>query len=938
MKLPKSLNLHVEGHLSVSDAIRQKRTADVILSRLVCQPGIILGDEVGMGKTFVALAVASANVVQDPTRPVVIMVPRSVVSKWARDSETFRVACLNSAEDRRVFRVKIAETGVDFLKLLDDPIETRATVIILAHGALNRRLADRWVKLAILQAAIKRRHGAAELRNRIARFAPMILDGSNRVGERYELYIQLLETTPDQWKKILVSAHRLDEADDDPVPDHFLKAMDSVDLTEVLERVVDVIPERTSAKLEERIREAKKVLDNADGGVLPKIWQSTLNHMKISLPLLILDEAHRVRHSSSQLAQLFVESSEDLDNEAKLSGCFERMLFLTATPFQLGHGELRNVLSRFEAISWRSIRAPIMDQHEFRRAIEALVEKLDVMQTTTDRLEKAWKRMLPSDLIEARADYGEDWWFKAVQGDDGDCLSIKNSHIRSVMLAFKDSLSEIESAQKHLRKWVLRNTRSRFLPEPHQYVRRRERFEGAGVLNTQNEEGRVAGGLRVSPENALPFLLAARLSTIPECPRLFSEGIASSYEALLDTHQEDAMNQGGVNVLIDKQALRGQWYVERLRLVVSELKAKGNDVHPKIKATVDLTMQLWRSGAKILIFCHFRQTGAALHQYLSRAMLHEVELLASKEIKCDQKSVSDELGRIASHLDRGRPAARKVIDIVNEMLDQYDSLRDADFRKSFQEIILRFLRTPTFLVRYADLTGSLKADEWVVKMFNKRDASGERLADVIQKFLEFLSSRVSDSDRTAYLEALQRIQTGSHAGADVDQSFTDDEVQVGARHRLVGNVRRVYGETAHDTRERIMLAFNTPFYPEILIASSVMEEGVDLHLNCRHLIHHDLDWNPSSLEQRIGRIDRLSSKAERSGRPIQIYFPYLEGCQDEKQFRVVMDRERWFGVVMGVEDSMSRILELSAWEIERMSNQAPIPAALVEKLRLRLAI
>ena len=50
-----------------------------------------------------------------------------------------------------------------------------------------------------------------------------------------------------------------------------------------------------------------------------------------------------------------------------------------------------------------------------------------------------------------------------------------------------------------------------------------------------------------------------------------------------------------------------------------------------------------------------------------------------------------------------------------------------------------------------------------------------------------------------------------------------------------------------------MLAFNTPFFPEVLVASSVMAEGVDLQQDCRHVIHHDLDWNPSTLEQRTGR-------------------------------------------------------------------------------------
>lgn len=33
--------------------------------------------------------------------------------------------------------------------------------------------------------------------------------------------------------------------------------------------------------------------------------------------------------------------------------------------------------------------------------------------------------------------------------------------------------------------------------------------------------------------------------------------------------------------------------------------------------------------------------------------------------------------------------------------------------------------------------------------------------------------------------------------------------------------------------------------------------------------------------------------------PVVIYEPYIGGTHDEKMFRVVKDRERWFGVVMG---------------------------------------
>ena len=95
-----------------------------------------------------------------------------------------------------------------------------------------------------------------------------------------------------------------------------------------------------------------------------------------------------------------------------------------------------------------------------------------------------------------------------------------------------------------------------------------------------------------------------------------------------------------------------------------------------------------------------------------------------------------------------------------------------------------------------------------------------------------------------------------------------------------------------------MLTLNSPFFPEVLVASAVLAEGVDLHRNCRYLIHHDLCWNPSTLEQRTGRVDRIGAKAEVAGHPVTIYLPYIAGTQDEKMFRVVRDRERWFQVLM----------------------------------------
>ena len=192
--------------------------------------------------------------------------------------------------------------------------------------------------------------------------------------------------------------------------------------------------------------------------------------------------------------------------------------------------------------------------------------------------------------------------------------------------------------------------------------------------------------------------------------------------------------------------------------------------------------------------------------------------------------------------------------------------------------------------------------------------------------------RCGTAGRERYISAVKRIQTGAHAGVDVSREYDDDELQGEKPEHILANVRLVNGRTQSETRQRLMLTFNTPFYPEILIASSVMAEGVDLHLNCRHVLHHDLCWNPSTLEQRTGRVDRIGAKAEACGQSIQVYIPYIEETQDEKMYKVVMDRERWFNVVMG-ED-----YKVDVRTTEKLANRIPFPTAAANELAFQLGV
>jgi len=72
-------------------------------------------------------------------------------------------------------------------------------------------------------------------------------------------------------------------------------------------------------------------------------------------------------------------------------------------------------------------------------------------------------------------------------------------------------------------------------------------------------------------------------------------------------------------------------------------------------------------------------------------------------------------------------------------------------------------------------------------------------------------------------------------------------------------VGRFHGGMAEEAREAIKAAFNMD--PErhplrILVATDAAREGVNLQNHCADLIHFDVPWNPSKMEQRNGRIDR----------------------------------------------------------------------------------
>jgi hypothetical protein len=71
------------------------------------------------------------------------------------------------------------------------------------------------------------------------------------------------------------------------------------------------------------------------------------------------------------------------------------------------------------------------------------------------------------------------------------------------------------------------------------------------------------------------------------------------------------------------------------------------------------------------------------------------------------------------------------------------------------------------------------------------------------------------------------------------------------------SIQVLYGGMKSKDREQIILPFNDPKSSvKILIGTDAASEGLNLQETSYRLLHYDIPWNPSRLEQRNGRLDR----------------------------------------------------------------------------------
>ena len=458
------LNLFFKGRISESDAARQSKTISEIRDRLTNQPGLILADEVGMGKTFVALGVAISTFWNDPERrSVVIMVPAGILPKWERDFATFKANCVVDPDLRKSLFFKSAKRGEEFLRAVDDPEHRRPAVIFLTHNAMHLGLNDPWIRWAITYKALKGRHNTDRLKRALARFGPRLFQSSTRfgtnLGQDEEIWFKLLSTRPEEWTRILIREYKngvfgadaKEDEIDDLIPLDLLRVLDQLETGSLYEALLRLVPERESDSLNERISQAWAELKDIYRG----LWDTLIKKLALTMPLLIMDEAHHLKNSDTKTAGLL---QSEIEAKGHLSNIFDRMLFLTATPFQLGHHELVQVLSRFRAIRWDA--APrLSGQSEFEAELAVLLDQLDSLHGKARRFQKEWAKIKPEEFAPSE--------LQALFSAYPTHPDPESGKLKLLQSLFLETKAAVRLAEVTLRKWVIRHLRDRTLPGAH---------------------------------------------------------------------------------------------------------------------------------------------------------------------------------------------------------------------------------------------------------------------------------------------------------------------------------------------------------------------------------------------------------------------------------------------------------------------------------------
>lgn len=591
--------------------------------------------------------------------------------------------------------------------------------------------------------------------------------------------------------------------------------------------------------------------------LLRQIWRTRWD-------VVVVDEAHHYARGNSPV-RLFAPDG-DLRNYGQKALDFDRILALTATPFELAPRELVNLLALVKADH------AVLDT--FEAGLQNFVQALDRFFELRERSPADPLRQQQVTLLQRLRD--------------------------------EDALKEERTnrgLQALLRRFLIRSTKKQNERRYFLVERRANELESAEFRKLdENLQHRVKRSPLIPFEGEHTLFYLELRDLIQEVTDRARDGEATRTFIPTDLRQGlSSYRQIAASELLN----RDHESANRLRRLVERWN-QDRKLHPKVAALADVvrgiveaeifkvtqTPGAWFS--KVLIFNKLiRGTAPQLTEVLGD-LLHDAF----------ERCLTDLLGPTGMERDT---LSKKVRQVVDQQLDSAeralksdpavsawrlvpDNFEHDDFKRHRGRSILQVFREPLRrravqplalidLIRTAPEFNDAHIAAWVEQEVTGRAVDTVR--KVIDRYLD--DSPHDDAPRETLLD---------HAERDLIVELEES--------KSIALVGRFDGDNVRD-REAHRRNFNRRHNPFALLVGQVGEEGIDLQEQCRYIIHYDLEWNPARMEQREGRVDRrgwMSTRRDTEGF-IDVRFLLLKGTYEERIFHTVMQRDQWFQILIG---------------------------------------
>jgi ATP-dependent helicase HepA len=249
--------------------------------------------------------------------------------------------------------------------------------------------------------------------------------------------------------------------------------------------------------------------------------------------------------------------------------------------------------------------------------------------------------------------------------------------------------------------------------------------------------------------------------------------------------------------------------------------------------------------------------------------------------------------------------------------------------KSARESALELLRT----------RGNLKGAP-LASLLRRLESSSAALLDAVRTsrtlapLVGELSLPARDSKVTAFLGVLKKIWSREPDAKVLVFTEARSTLEMLREQLSRENLEALvyHGDLPLLDRDRQVARFRDPDGPKVLLCTEVGGEGRNFQF-AHHLVHYDLPWSPSAVEQRIGRLDRIGQT-----KPVENHVFTPKGSFSEELVTLFADAVGVFGETVGgldavLEEVEGRLSELALATPEERDAYAGQLAARVREAR-----